>query len=180
ATPGGKPLEWCARERRFEMAETLLARGATLTAPLAVALGKADWLRARHAEGILAHPADGDGLLTVAVEHDRGDMLRLLLELGFDPHERKRVIDGDGVHESRGNPLARCAGKSNLPLAEILLAHGADPNAHPFPSPMAMAYRNRDRAMLELLSKQGGVVSAGTAANHRDVAVARQRIQEED
>ena len=29
-------------------------------------------------------------------------------------------------------------------------------------------------------SKHGGVVSAGTAAYHRDVAVARQRIQEED
>jgi ankyrin repeat protein len=180
ARSGGRPLEWCAREQRFKMAETLLARGATLTAPLAVALGRADWIRARHAEGRLTHPAEGDGLLTVAVEHDRGDMLRLLLDLGFDPSERKRVVDDDGVHESRGNPLARCAGKSSLALAEILLAHGADANAHPFPSPMAMAYRNRDRAMLELLSKHGGVVSAGTAANHRDVAVARQRIQEED
>ena len=89
------------------MAEALLARGATLTAPIAVALGKADWLIARHANGTLTHPAEGDGLLTVAVEHDRGDMLRLLLDLGFDPDERKRVVSEDGVDESRGIPLER-------------------------------------------------------------------------
>ncbi len=182
ARPEGKPLEYCARQRRFALADILLQRGATLTAPLAVALGKTDWIRARHAEGSLAHPAQGDGLLTVAVEHNRADMLQLLLEFGLDPHERRRVVGGDGVHESRGIPLERCADKSNLALAEMLLAHGADPNAQNDGggSPMSTAYRHRDRAMIELLSKPGGVVSAGTAAYHRDVAIARQRIQEED
>jgi hypothetical protein len=34
--------------------------------------------------------------------------------------------------------------------------------------------------MLDLLAGHGGVVSAGTAAYHRDVAIARQRILEED
>jgi len=74
--PEGKPLEWCAQERRFALADILLQRGATLTPTLAVALGKGDWLRARHGEGTLAHPVHGDGLLTVAVEHDRADMLQ--------------------------------------------------------------------------------------------------------
>jgi ankyrin repeat protein len=182
AKPDGKPLEYCAIDRRFELAEMLLRRGATLTAPLAVALGRAEWIRAVHAKGRLAHPVQGDGLLTVAVEHDRADMLQLLLDLGFDPDERKRVVGGDVVHESRGVPLERCVGNGNIRLAELLLAHGADPNVHTDGGGTAVstAYRRRDRPMLELLARHGGHVSAGTAAYHRDVEIARQRIQEED
>lgn len=180
--PEGKPLEYCALERRFALAETLVRGGATLTAPLAVSLGAADWIRARHAEGSLKHPADGDGLLSVAVEHDRADMLRLLLELGFDADERKRVVGGDEVYETRGIPLERAAGKGRLELARLLLEHGADPNA---PSegggtPVSSAYRRRDQPMLELLARHGGVVSAVTAAYHGDIAIARERIQQED
>ena len=180
--PEGKPLEYCARERRFALAETLVRCGATLTAPLAVSLGAAEWIRARHAEGTLRHPAEGDGLLSVAVERDRADMLRLLLELGFDADERKRVVGGDDVYETRGIPLERAAGKGSIEMAQLLLEHGADPNG---PSegggtPMSSAYRRRDQPMLDLLSRHGGVVSAVTAAYHGDVAIARQRIQEED
>jgi ankyrin repeat protein len=67
-------------------------------------------------------------------------------------------------------------------MAEILLEHGADPNAHNDGggSPMSTAYRARDHRMLDLLARHGGHVSAATAAYHRDVALARQRIQEED
>jgi ankyrin repeat protein len=178
ARPGGKPLEWCARKRRFEMAETLLARGATLTAPLAVALGKTDWIRARHAKGTLANPSEGDGLLTVAVENGRRDMVELLLALGFDADERRSTAHDDGVHDSWGTPLARAAAKNDVGMAELLLAHGADPNGTD--NSLWAAYRNRDRTMLDLLVRHGGRVSATTAAYHRDVEVARQRIQEED
>jgi ankyrin repeat protein len=171
AQPGGKPLECCASQHRFEMAETLLARGATLTAPIAIALGKVDWIRARHAEGRLAHPADGDGLLTMAVEHGRRDMLELLLDLGFDADERRGPDSG-------GKPLSRAAGKGDIAMAELLLAHGASPNAPE--SAVWMAYRNRSRAMLDLLVRHGGIVSAGTAAYHRDLAIVRQRLEEED
>ena len=64
AEPLGKPLEYCLQHQRFALADILLQRGATLPASTAVALGKADWLRAKHAAGTLAHPPHGDGLLT--------------------------------------------------------------------------------------------------------------------
>ena len=171
----GKPLEYCLHDRRFALAEVLLQRGATLPASTAVALGKADWIRAKHAAGTLAHPPHGDGLLTAAVEHGRLDMLQLLLDLGFDAEERKRVVGGDDVYESRGVPLSRAAAKGNLAMAQLLLDHGADPN-----EAMSSAYRRKDQAMLELLTRAGGVVSASTAAHHGDIAIARLRIEEED
>jgi ankyrin repeat protein len=171
----GKPLEYCLTERRGALADILLQRGATLPASAAVALGKADWIRAKHAAGTLAHPPHGDGLLTTAVEHGRLDMLQLLLDLGFDVEERRRVVGGDDVYESRGVPLGRAAEKGNLAMAQLLLDHGADPNGA-----MSTAYRRKDRAMLDLLARAGGIVSAGTAAHHGDVAIARLRIEEED
>jgi ankyrin repeat protein len=176
AKPEGTPLEWCAMERRFALADILLQRGATLTPTLAVALGKGDWLRARHAEGVLDHPKDGDGLLTVAVEHDRADMLQLLLDFGFDVNERRRKVGGEGIEEMRGNPLDRAAGRGSIAIAEMLLAHGANPNE----GAVTTAYTRHDRAMLDLLEKHDGHVNANTAAYHRDVALARQRIREED
>jgi ankyrin repeat protein len=172
----GKPLEWCAGERRFALADILLQRGATLTPTLAVALGKIDWVRASHAEGVLDHPKDGDGLLTVAVEHDRPEMLQLLLDFGFDVNERRRKVGREGIEEMRGNALDRAAGRGNIAMVEMLLAHGADPNE----GAVTTAYNRHDRAMLDLLEKHDGHVNANTAAYHRDVALARQRIREED
>ena len=171
----GKPLDYCLQHQRLALADVLLRRGATMPASTAVALGKADWIRAQHAAGTLAHPADGDGLLTVAVEHGRLDMLQLLLDLGLDIEERRRVAGGDDVYESRGFPLERAARKGNLAIAQFLLDRGADPN-----EAMSTAYRRKDQAMLQLLTRAGGVVSASTAAHHGDVAIARLRIEEED
>ena len=182
ASPLGKPLEYCLHGQHVELADILLQRGATMTASTAVALGKADWIRATHAAGMLTHPTHGDGLLTTAVEHGRLDMLHLLLDLGFDADERKRIVGGDDVHESRGIPLERAVKKGNLAIAQMLLDHGADPNGvcESGGTPMSRAYRDRNQTMLDLLTRAGGVVSAGTAAHHGDVALARLRIEEED
>ena len=178
----GKPLEYCLYDGRFALADILLQRGATLAPTAAVALGKADWLRNEHAAGTLAHPPHGDGLLTAAIEHGRLDMLKLLLDLGFDADERVRVVGGDEVSERRGVPLQRAVSKGNLTMARILLDHGADPNARAEvgDTPMSSAYRQKNQAMLDLMNRFGGVVSANTAAYHGDIAIARLRIQEED
>ena len=178
----GKPLEYCAIEGRRHLADILIRRGATLTPTIAVALGMGDWIRAEHARGLLAHPAEGDGLLTVAAEHGRTDMLKLLLELGFDAEETRRRVGGDSIHHSRGVPLERCVSKGRRDMAEILLKHGASPNSpcEGGGTPMSSAYRTGDREMLDLLASYGGVVDASTAAYHRDVDLARQRLLEED
>jgi hypothetical protein len=53
-------------------------------------------------------------------------------------------------------------------MAEMLLAHGADPNADVYASgtPVTEAYRQRDRKMIELFERHGGVVDAATVGFH--------------
>ncbi len=70
----------------------------------AVAEGDIEWLRARHAAGTFTNPIrwDEGGLLTVAVRHDRPDILALLLDFGFDPNERVAEGEGDWIAYSQG------------------------------------------------------------------------------
>jgi ankyrin repeat protein len=165
---------------RFAAVASLLRRnGAEPTARSAVARGDADWLRARHAEGTLVNPiGEAGGLLTIAANHDRPDVLSLLLDFGLDPDERKRV---DGLEEmvfSWGMPLWYCAGAGQYALAEILLAHGADPNGKVYASgsPVSQAYARADRTMIELLERHGGVVDAITVGIFRHTELAREML----
>jgi ankyrin repeat protein len=91
-----------------QMVATLLSRGAKMTARAAVFHGDADWIHARHAEGkletILPPHQHGGGLLVVAIDSRRRDMLELLLDLGLDPDEPVR--DTEGKERRRGAPLA--------------------------------------------------------------------------
>ena len=77
----------------------------------AVASGDIAWLCARRAEGTLVNPIrwDEGGLLTVAVRHNQPEVLRLLLDYGFDPDERVSSGEGDWVAYSQGYPLWYCA-----------------------------------------------------------------------
>jgi ankyrin repeat protein len=170
-------------DRLAELSDLLLRHGAEQTAFWAVAMNECDWLRARHAEGRLDNPvSDAGGLVTFAVRLDRPEVLTLLLDLGFDPDERKRVVVADELHESRGIPLERAVAKGDLAMAQMLLDRGADPNGicESGGTPMSRAYRDQNQAMLDLLGRAGGVVSASTAAYHGDAAIARLRIEEED
>jgi ankyrin repeat protein len=157
----GMPLKECVRARKYAMADMLIAGGARLTPDVAVALGKADWIRTNYAGSRAAEL--GAGLITIAVEHDRPEMLALLLDLGLDPDERVRL---DGLEEpvySWGGALRHCAGAGKLQMAATLLARGADPNTGVYAASSAMvdAYSRGDTVMLELLERHGGFLKAG-------------------
>jgi hypothetical protein len=149
----------------------------------AVASGDTEWLRARHTEGTLVNPIrwDGGGLLTVAVRHNRPEMLLLLLDFGFDPDERVSSGEGDWVAYSQGYPLWYCAALGRSEMAEMLLQRGANPNVHVDSSGSAVysAYSHKQWDMVELLRRHGGVVSADTAAIYRQADLARQMLADE-
>jgi len=170
-------------ERFVAVAEALRRRGAELTARSAVALGEADWLRARHVEGALMNPLDWatGGLLTIAVDHDRPEILELLLDFGFDTDERVRSNVVEGESFSRGFPLWHCAAQGKREMAEILLKHGADPNVHVDSSGSSVysAYSHRQWEMVELLQRHGGVVGADTIGSYRQTELARQLLANE-
>ena len=174
-------------ERFKSVARLLLRHGAELTSVSAVALGDAAWVRTRHAEGRLANATVFDvfgpfsGLLTIAVKHDRPEMLELLLDLELDPDERVRLAGTEEVGYSWGMPLYSCAGVGKLAMAEMLLERGADPNGQVFTSgtPVGRAYGERDPTMVQLLARYGGVVYAANAGYYRDTDLARQMLAEE-
>jgi ankyrin repeat protein len=178
----GGPLQMCIQTHRLDMAEILIAHGASCTAQAAVLLRNGDWLRAHHAAGRLDNPIGRNGgLITVAVENDLADMLALLLELGLDPDERVRLEGVEEVVYSGGGPLHHCAGCGKLEMAEMLLKRGADPNLHVYAAgpPLFKAYEMKNSAMVELLERYGGVVDASTAGILRLTDKAR-RLLEDD
>lgn len=168
-------------EQFAAVARMLRQHGAELTARSAVALGEADWLRARHAKGALVNPIEDWGLLTIAVMHDRPDMLALLLDLGFDPDERVRLEGVEEVFYSQAQPLWQCAARGKLGMAEMLLQRGAHPNVHVYASgtPVYSAYRQRDWTMVALLQRYGGVVDPVTVGLFSARALAKQMIADE-
>jgi ankyrin repeat protein len=109
-----------------DIANRLVRAGAEMTQWAAVAVGDADWLRARHAQGSLTNPIEGNGgMLRIAASYNRADILLLLLDLGFDPNERARMedVDADGIAFTWGMPLYHCAQFGKYEMAEILLKH---------------------------------------------------------
>jgi ankyrin repeat protein len=118
-----------------------------------------------------ATPQDDRGwLLRIAVDLQRPDLLRALLELGLDPDARVSV---DAL-DSWGMPLYACVRGRDHVMAEILLLHGADPNGRVYASgtPLSEAYGQRDERMIALLRLHGRVFSpqgpgAGTACRPR-------------
>jgi ankyrin repeat protein len=167
---------------RFEaVADLLVKRGAEVTPEAAVALGNPEWLRARHAEGRLTNRIEeAGGLLRIAVSHNRPEVLALLLTFGFDPDERTRFRDVgvDDVVFTWGMPLWHCAASGKHRMAEMLLAHGADPNAEVYASgtPVSEAFGQTDWKMVALLERYGGVVEPWVAAQYRQADRARKML----
>jgi ankyrin repeat protein len=179
ASSSGAGVETKDAGRFASVSRLLLERGAELTPRAAVALGNAEWLRARHAEGTLTNPIEeSGGLLRIAVSHNRPEILHLLLQFGFDPDERVRFRDagGDEVVFTWGMPLWQCAASGRHEMASLLLARGADPNAEVYASgtPLNQAYGRRDKAMIDLLERHGGTLDAEAVGLYRLTDRARQ------
>jgi ankyrin repeat protein len=161
------------------VARLLLDHGASMTAAAAAAIGDTEWLRVRHEAGVLENQVlETGGLLRIAAAHDQRDVLRLLLDFGFDPDERMRFAEGDDPAYSWGMALQHCASTRKYEMAELLLARGADPNASIYASgdPMFAAYSENDWRMLELLERYGGVPNATTAGLFRQTDLARRML----
>ena len=172
------PLALCAETGQSDMAEALLARGATLTPSVAVWLGKTEWLRAQHAAGKLHNPLTSEGgLLTLAIKHRRREIVDLLLDLGFDPDERHRV-SADPVQYSWGAPLRACVKQNDFEIARLLLDRGADPNGQHsyYGSPAYTAYCDKKAAMIELLESRGGHLNAAEAGYAGQTEIARKML----
>ena len=146
----------------------------------AVAERNIEWLRTHHAAGTLTNPIrwDEGGLLTVAVIHNRPDVLTLLLDFGFDANERASEGEGDWIAYSQGYPLWICAALGRRELAKILLARGADPNVHVDSSGSAVysAYSHKQWEMVDLLRHYGGEVTADIAATYRQTDLVREML----
>jgi ankyrin repeat protein len=166
--------------RATDVIQLLLAHGAATTPAAAVVLGDVDWLRLHHAAGDLTNQIeDSGGLLRIAVTHDRPEILKLLLDWGFDPDERIRFTQGDeDVAFSWGMPLQAAVILGRQGMAEVLLQHGSDPNASIYASgdPVMAAYERGDRQMIALLERHGGTPTAGTVGAFGSIELARNAL----
>jgi ankyrin repeat protein len=152
------------RQLVTDISQLLLRHGAERTVRWAVATGDADWLKGSYAEDAFSVRS---GLITLAVESDQPEILRLLLEFGLDPDERARVDGLEEVVWSWGSPLRVCARAGHAVMASILLENGANPNTNVYAASTAMheAFARHDERMVQQLEKYGGIVNATTAAS---------------
>jgi ankyrin repeat protein len=163
------------------MIALLLRRGVEITARSAVILGDIDRLRRIASNEDLVTPRDDRGwLLRLAVDCDRPDILRLLLDLGLDPDARVRVDDDDEPTFTLGMPLYECARHGKYAMAEILLDRGADANGQVYASgtPLSEAYGQRDDRMVALLERYGGKSNASMAGLYRRPDLAHRLLDE--
>lgn len=168
-------------EKAAAMKELLLSHGARMTAGAAVAMGDVSWLKARHAAGALTEPEDGYGLVSRAVMRRQADVLALLLDLGFDPDERRRLKDVEEVVYSWGEPLRAAVQNDDLAMAETLLQRGADPNPSIYAAswPMLEAYQHNRPDMIALLERYGGLVNVGIIGGFGLIEEAKQMLADE-
>ena len=145
---GETPLMTCAGSGSAEAAEILIARGADVNAReprqnqtalmWAAAEGHVDVVRTliEHKADLQAHTRKGFTALHFAARDGHLDIARLLLAAGMDVNTRSRP---DGSEKGRGpsydasisagsTPLLVATVRAQVPLALLLLEHGADPN----------------------------------------------------
>src|SRR5262249_47537807 len=163
-----------------EMARLLCERGASLTPRAAVILGDAEFLRRKHAEEDIITPLDDRGwLLVLAVDSNRPEILKLLLDFGLDPDARVRVTGEEQPVYTWGMPLYQCTRYGKFAMAEMLLQHGADPNGQVYASgtPLSEAYGQRDDNMIALLERHGGQPGPSMAGLYRRADLAQKFLE---
>lgn len=175
ATLAGESEEFSA------IAALLLGAGAELTIQGAVALGHEKRVR----ELLQADPAplrqisSSGGLLTLAVNHGRMEMVQLLLDLDADPDERITLEELEEPTASWGMPLWHAALDNRYEIAKLLLDRGADPNANVYASgwPLRNAWNHPGGALKNLLLERGAKPQPYMAAEAHDIAEAKRLLE---
>jgi ankyrin repeat protein len=180
---GRTPLDrsaLAANERFPETARLLLDHGADMTLSAAVALGDSE--RIRQAEPDALRRIDGNGgLLTLAVRHNRIEMVRLLLDLGADVDERTTLGNVEAPVASWGMPLWNAASENRYEICELLLDRGADPNANVYASgwPLGRAWDHEDGRVKNLLLARGAKLPPYMVSSTHHVEEARRLLEAE-
>jgi ankyrin repeat protein len=124
---GLTPLALAAFLGQSEVAARMIAAGASVDLPTAVALGRTDDLRPLLAEdpGLLAPGGRWDTVIVRAAESSSGEIVRRLLDLGASVNVRDR--SDTAVDQTTGyTPLHAAAFRGNAEAVTVLLQHGAD------------------------------------------------------
>jgi ankyrin repeat protein len=165
------------------LARLLLEHGAEITVSAAVALGDAERVRKMIATDptLLRRTLRNGGLLSLAVNHNQLEMVRLLLDLGADVDERVMLEELEEPTLSWGAPLWYAALGNQLEIARMLLDRGADPNANVYASgwPLSNAWNHEGGAVKRLLLEHGARPQPHMVAANHDVAEARRLLDDD-
>lgn len=169
--------------KRFpEIARRLLDHGAEMTIAAAVALGDQEQVRAMIAAdpALLKRSTRNGGLLTLGVNHNQTEMVRLLLDLGADVDERVLLEELEEPTLSLGAPLWHAARNNQIDIARLLLERGADPNANVYASgwPLGHAWNHEGGELKGLLLERGAKLQPHTVSYNHDVAMAKRMLED--
>jgi ankyrin repeat protein len=170
AVYGVAPNRKGSLDRFRQVGPRLRDAGAPLTLPAAIALGDSDFVGQLHRQDPKAFQPEGalrPGPLGIAVRHRQHEMIRLLLDLGLDPNERRRVEGLEDEQYSSGDPLWHAALGDDVDAAVLLLDREADPNANLYASGTPTTTANTPRMKQLLIGRGGRLMSTSVGLSRR-------------